>query len=328
MTKPDLSDLSCYLNETLGVSINPKPLESASRLPHFLLNAYSLFGARILDNTCVLAVDRNEQEQSPAIIRKHMDQIRAKYEKEVVYVRMRVTAYNRRRLIDHKVAFVVPGNQMYLPELGVDMREHFRARRLLPVIITPSTQVAIIYLCTKNIDAVVTPAEIAKRLGYSAMTMTRAFNELEDLGIGEFSDQGRERCLRFAGGKKIIWEKSLPHLRSPIKRRFYIRMENKHRPWPVSGMSALAHYSMLAEPRNQVFALSSVDWKKYLQHHQVAELALLEQDSIEIEIWSYAPALFVQEGVVDRLSLYLSLKDNHDERIESAMDHMMKEMKW
>jgi DNA-binding MarR family transcriptional regulator len=328
MTKPDLSDLNRYLNETLGISIITKPLESASRLPHFLQNAYSIFEAGILNSTYVFAVDRNEQEQSPAIIRKHMDQIRTKYEKEVVYVRMQVTAYNRKRLIEHKVSFVVPGNQMYLPELGVDMREYFRARRLLSVLITPSTQVAIIYLCTKNMDAVVTPAEIAKRLGYSAMTMTRAFDELETLGIGEFSNQGRERRLRFTGEKKTIWEKALPQLRSPVKRRFYIRTENKERPWPVSGLSALAHYSMLAEPHNPVFALSIADWKKYLHHHQVAELALQEPDSIEIEIWSYVPALFVLEGVVDRLSLYLSLKDNHDERIESAMDHMMKEMKW
>jgi len=58
-----------------------------------------------------------------------------------------------------------------------------------------------------------------------------------------------------------------------------------------------------------------------LQHHQVAELALQELDSIEIEIWSYDPALFGQDGTVDRLSLYLSLKDNHDERVESALDH-------
>jgi DNA-binding MarR family transcriptional regulator len=217
---------------------------------------------------------------------------------------------------------------MYLPMLGIDMREHFKTRRLQPIKLNPSTQAVVIYLCIKNVAAVVTPTEIAKRLGYSTMTMTRAYNELEDLGIGEFSDQGRERCLRFTGEKKTIWEKSLPQLRSPIKRRLYIKTENKECPWPVSGLTALAHYTMLAEPHNPVFALNSVDWKKYLQHHQVAELALQELDSIEIEIWSYDPALFGQDGTVDRLSLYLSLKDNHDERVESALDTMMKEMKW
>jgi DNA-binding MarR family transcriptional regulator len=217
---------------------------------------------------------------------------------------------------------------MYLPELAIDLREHFRARRSLPVLLTPSTQVAIIYLCTKNADSIVTPTEIAKRLGYSAMTMTRAFNELEDLGIGEFSEEGRERCLRFVGEKKIIWEKSLPQLRSPVKRRLYIRMKDKDRSWLASGLSALAHYSMLAEPNNPVFALSFADWKKYLQRHPDIELTLQEPHSTEIEIWSYDPTLFSQDGFVDRLSLYLSLRENHDERIESAIDHMMKEMKW
>jgi DNA-binding MarR family transcriptional regulator len=328
MMKSDLSEVTRYLNETLGISVTPKPLASVSRLPFFLQNLYSLFEIKILDNICMLAVDHSEEEQSPAIVRKHMDQIRAKFGKEMVYVRTQVTAYNRKRLIAHKVAFIVPGNQMYLPMLGIDMREHFRTSRLQPVKLNPSTQAAVIYLCIKNADEVITPAEIARHLGYSAMTLTRAFDELEALGIGEFSDQGRKRCLRFTGGKKTIWEKSLPQLRSPVKRRFYIRTKDKEHLWPVSGLSALAHYTMLAEPHNQVFALSSVDWKKYSQLHQVSNLTLQEPDTFEIEIWSYDPLLFSEEGVVDRMSLYLSLKDNHDERIESAMDRMMKEMKW
>ena len=328
MKAPDLSGLTHYLNETLGISVTPKPLGSASRLAYFLQNSYALFETGILDNACILAVDLSGQEPSPAIVRKHMDQIRAKYGGEAVYIRKQVTAYNRKRLIEHKVQFIVPGNQMYLPLLGIDLREHFKKQRLQPVKLNPSTQAVVIYLCIKNTKEVVTPARIAKQLGYSAMTLTRAFDELEGIGVGDFFNQGRERCLRCTGDKKVFWENALPFLRSPVKRRFYIRTDDKKHPGPLSGLSALAHYSILAEPNNSSVGLSGVEWKKYSQSHKISLLTFPEPDAYEIEIWAYAPTLFSKEGVIDRLSLYLSLKDNHDERIESAMDRMMKDMEW
>jgi len=34
--------------------------------------------------------------------------------------------------------------------------------------------------------------------------------------------------------------------------------------------------------------------------------------------------LFAEDGIVDRLSLYLSLKEDHDERTETALKEMVK----
>jgi len=328
MEQTYLSTLHDYLNETLGISVTPKPLASASRLPFFLQNSYLLFEVKILETTCILALDQSEQEQSPAVIRKHMDQIRTKYEKEIVYVRSQVSAYNRKRLIENKVSFIIPGNQMFLKDLGIDLREHFKTRRIQPVSLAPSTQVVVIYLSIKNEGTVVTPAEIAKHLGYSAMSMTRAFDELEALGIGEFSNQGRERRLQFMGEKLSIWKKVLPFLQSPVKKRFYIKTEYKGQPGPLSGLSALAHYSMIAEPQNPVFAFCSKAWKTFCQNHNFNLIPFQEPDTCEIEIWSYDPLLFGKNDIVDRLSLYVSLKDNKDERVESALDRMVKEIKW
>ena len=36
----------------------------------------------------------------------------------------------------------------------------------------------------------------------------------------------------------------------------------------------------------------------------------------EIQVWKHNPKMLSTEGVVDKLSLYLSLKDNEDERIQ------------
>ena len=44
----------------------------------------------------------------------------------VVYVTRTFAPYECKRLIEQKVPFLVPGNQRYLPDLGIDLREHFR----------------------------------------------------------------------------------------------------------------------------------------------------------------------------------------------------------
>ena len=119
----ELSQVKRYLHQTLGAEVSPTPWDEGTRLPFFLRKLYTFFEVQLLEASCLLMLDRNEQEQSPATVRKHMNQVQAKWDGEIVYVRARVTAYNRKRLIEHKLPFVVPGNQMYLPMLGIDLRE-------------------------------------------------------------------------------------------------------------------------------------------------------------------------------------------------------------
>jgi hypothetical protein len=64
--------------------------------------------------------------------------------------------------------------------------------------------------------------------------------------------------------------------------------------------------------------------KKY----RAGELSAKDLRCNEIEVWSYDPKLFATAGVIDRLSLFLSLWDENDERVEAALEQMMKEMPW
>jgi len=327
--KTEVTHLKRYMHEALGVVISPNQWAGSISLPFFLRDHYTFFEAQLLDVPCILMLDRGEQEQSPATIRKHMDQVKAKWDGEIVYVKERVTAYNRKRLIEHKLPFVVPGNQMYLPLLGIDLREHFKKLRAETIIFSPSTQALVIYVLLRgNTEKIVTPAEMAQYLGYSAMTMTRAFDELESAGLGETISKGRERCLRFIESAKDIWIKAQPFLRSPVKKRLFISQPNLELPGLRAGLAALAYYSMLVEPANPVFALSREDWKSLKQRWQVDKLPIKEPGALEIEVWSYAPALFAENKLVDRLSLYLSLKESKDERIEAALEEMMKGQLW
>ena len=324
-----IRDFERHLRETLDITVSPKKWKDADRLPFFLRDLYVFFQLSLLGTPCLLMVVRDNEEQTPATIRKQLLQVREKWDGEVIYLRSSVSAYNRKRLIEQKVPFVVPGNQMYLPMLGIDLREHFRQiRAVTPNKFSPSTQAVVLHALLHGARNGYTPSRLAKQLGYTVMTLTRAFDELESLGLGEVVTEGRERVLRLSDEKKVFWERSREFMRSPVKKRVFIRPpENRWEGLPA-GLSALAHFTLLAPPSNPVYALSMDGWKSMKLLNAIVELPIPEPQSYEIEIWNYSPLLFKADDMVDRFSLYLSLQDNADERVQSALEKMMEDVLW
>lgn len=317
-----------YLKETLDIYVQPKKWKEAENLPFFLRDLYAFFEVSVLGVSCLAMVAKEETEQTPATIRKHILQVQKKWNHEVIYVQPKVTTYNRKRLIEHKVPFVIPGNQMYLPFLGIDLREHFKKIHIKDSRLSPSTQVVVLYALFYENDFCFTPKELAKRLGYTAMTMTRALDELEKSGLGQITVEGRERFLRFGRNKKELWDNAIERLRSPVKKRLWL----KHSPTQTlsikAGLSALAYYSTLAEPVNPVFALEGKRWKWIKTDENIKILDIAEPNACELEIWSYSPVLFEKNGVADRFSLYLSMQKSDDERVEAALEEMMRQIEW
>jgi len=320
------NELERYLHDALGVSVKTTPWSGVGQLPPVLRERYRFAKAELLGLRALLVIDANPEEQSPATVRKHLDMLHSKQPAELIYVRARVTAYNRKRLIEQKVPFIVPGNQMYLPMLAIDLREHFRRIREEAPTFSPSTQVVVLHAMLRDAGQVLIPSEMAPLLGYSAMTMTRAFDELETAKLAEVTVRGRERCLRFIGDRREIWEKAQPFLRNPVSKRLFIRRINGAEGATHAGLTALAHYSMLAPPAYTTYALSREEWKTLRQQHKIIEVPVQDPDVSEIEVWWYSPARFAEHGMVDQLSLYLSLKADHDERTETALEEMMEKI--
>ena len=322
-----LMKLPTYLRETLGVEVAPKPWQD-ERLPHFLKESYKFSKIELLGTQCLLMLDSSPTEQAPAVLRKHVRLVQTRWEDEIVYVRPSLTAYNRKRLIEQKVPFIVPGNQMYLPMLGIDFREYFRRLQSEPTPLSPSAQVLMIHALLHAREQVLTPKEVAARLGYSAMTMTRAFNQLEAADLVEVSTKGKSRRLHLLAGTKETWTKAQPFLRSPVKKRIYILHIAAASRGLHAGLSALADYTMLAPPARNTFALSREEWKSLGQRHEVMEVPKQDPDALEIEVWSYPPARFADGDLVDPLSLYLSLRSSDDERVAASLEELMEKVKW
>ena len=317
-----------YLWATLGIQIPLRPWQKSRTLPNYLREGYHFFRTEIMGAEWLLVIDAGHGEQPPAAVARQLEQIRSRSGMEAVYASQAITSYNRQRLIERKIPFIVPGNQMYLPMLGIDLREHLKRLREKRALFSPSTQVLVLYVLWKKVTEKITPAGMAERLGYSAMTLTRAFDELESAKIGEQTTLGKERQLRFAEAGRRLWEEAMPYLGSPVRRRLFAAAGAPLGDCTMAGQSALARYSMLAEPKATVCAFSSEAWKRRVNGAGVSETPLLEPDGYEIELWRYSPEQFAQEGVVDRLSLYLSLREVDDERVQAALDELLAGIKW
>ena len=318
-----------YLNELLDVRVVANPWRDASRLPAVLKNRYAFFEASIEEAPCLVMLDQGHQETSPATIRKHTALVREKWDADIIYVRHRVTAYNRKRLIDHKIPFVIPGNQMYLPMLGIDLREHFRKLQVERPNFTPATQALVIHLIRcRDRETGITPTTAARDLGYSTMSMTRAFDELKASNLYTIRQDGRQRILTVSDPRQALWEQALPYLRDPVKKRIHARLPKDCIPGPIAGLTALGRQTDLAEPDPDCFAASRNRWKSLKTRSEIIELPVAEPDAVEIEIWGYDPEFFAVGGIVDPWSLYLSLRDHQDERVEATLEKLMRNIQW
>jgi hypothetical protein len=47
-----------------------------------------------------------------------------------------------------------------------------------------------------------------------------------------------------------------------------------------------------------------------------------------VELWVYDPCILAAAGRADRLSLYLSLHDEQDERVQAALAELLKGVEW
>ncbi len=323
----EIKNLEAYIRAVLGVEIDSSSWTEESNLPHFLKAAYGFRSARLLGLQILLMVDSGRAEQPPAVIRKHMDAVRDNWNGEVVYVRSRVTAFHRKRLIEQKVPFVVPGNQMYLPMLGMDLREHFSRLREEPEVFSPSTQTVVLFWLLRGSEEPLVPVRMAGELGYSPMTMSRAFDELGAARLAEASACGKERCLRFDGSRGEVWKRAQSLLRSPVLKRRFVHRRNRVSNGIQAGLSALSRYSILSPPSYETFAFGREDWKAS-GLLDTEEMPDRNPEADDVEVWIYPPSLFAEKGVVDRLSLYLSLRGSPDERVEVALEEMMRGLPW
>lgn len=327
------AEIKRYLHDTLGAEPDISRWSSASQLPYFLQDAYEFRRVEVLRNQMVLVIERHAHKPPGRELRVQLARVAALANLPVVYVVNSLASHERRRLVEQKIPFIVPGNQLYLPMLGIDFREHFR--RPPPAEgrpLSPATQAILIAVLMRKLWLTDwAPSDIAADFGYAPMTSSRAVQELTDSRIAALVVRGRRRLLRLERPPADVWEDAKPVLRSPVRRSVWAvfpAAPPREFDGLPAGQSALALYSMIGEPKWPTYAVSPSIWQK-MAGRDIQMLPEPEQGASAWEIWSYSPRLGLDaQRTVDPLSLTLSLQDSPDDRIRIALGELKERFPW
>lgn len=311
-----------YLTETLGQSgelrrYNKHDLE---RIPFHLQDQFDLAVWHYADTQFTIASLEGMTNLTPSQLSRQIQVLGQIMGDRVVVLLKHITAYERKRLIEEKIPFVVPGNQLYLPDLLLDLREHFSVHRKTRDKIRPSAQLILFFhLLRQRLDGN-NLTDIAETLGLTPMSVMRAVDELEALGLCTTENTGRQRILQFLLDPETIWNDCRPHIRTPYKQSVYVDRLPDQSACFLAGYSALAEYTTLEPNRIPQFAVdrkTCLQWKK---ERLLNVLPMKESSAIELQLWQYPPQLLTDNNNVDKLSLFISIHTKGDERIEIARD--------
>lgn len=323
------ADVQVYLHETLG-TVAPVRLWSGTKsLPYFLQDAFDVHEFQLCGKDILLVSARRERLPPLRMLRTQLDKLAHIADRPVVFATSALASYERRRLVEQNIPFVVPGNQLYLPNLGIDFREYFRRPQAEVTGFTPATQALFIAaLLRREWHGIWQPADLTMTLGYTGMTLTRAIRELAGAGLITVGQEGRGRRLQVNHPPAQAWEHATPYLRTPVKRTEWVDGELvKQFNAPMAGLTALVFYSMLTQPPQPIHAASTTQWKR-AQAAGVRHELTPAPGAVQWQIWSYPPSLLHDSEAVDPLSLTLSLKEETDDRIRQALDELRGKFPW
>ncbi len=318
-----LEDAIDYLDEIVGLKVATRPIRLKS-LPLFIMEQYDFYTLN-LGKEKFLGVVVNENF-SPSVLTKHQAYFPIRGDDSgFVLIAPRLEGFVRKRLIALKIPFVVPRVQLYWPAVGLDFRKRQREKvRKTVKVFDPATQAVVIGILNDLFLPTFQPKDLAEKLAYTRMSMTRASNDLENAALATSVKKGLDRLLTPLN-KRELWDKALPFLADPV--RVTLRLFERDMPNGIkiqAGEDALAQISMLAEPRTPTYAVGR-DLAKKLQEKAIPNLNTEEPDTCAVQIWRYDPALFAKSGRVDVFSLYLSLKNSTDERVIMALTRAIEE---
>jgi len=279
----------------------------------------------------VWAKVQDESVVTPDRLQEQKRQLEHYVHVPVVFVFHQLDSWQRKRLIEKQVGFVQANKQLYIPELVLqlnDIRSGVRPQPYRPEHVSFPTQVAILYHLQREPLDQLPALEIASKLGYSAMTVTRIIRELQQWEW-VIVHPGKERTFTFSEKGEKLWDKVLPWLRNPIQQIWFSEVPFSFMNMTKAGETALSMYTMLAESRETYIAISKEEFKSLKTLHQLPELNT-RQGHFCLQVWQYESRILSKPGshLVDVLSLYLTLKEEGDERLQEALQELLKQMTW
>ena len=321
--------MNSLFTDTLGIQIIEKPFLDEKRFPIFLRNEYDILQGEVENIPCLLL--KKIGDMNLAQMKKHMQVVTNYTDTPCVFVLDHVTDYQKKRLIELRISFIVPGKQLYMPFLGVVLsREYKKIKK-------PAQQISfaaqkIVLLAAYQKWGSMTVTQIARLAGYSKMTVSRCLDELEGVIPDCVIVEGRNRRLSLPSAKTVREQYDFlkPFLRSPVRKvisLFDIPLKIKN--LSAGGFSALSEYTMLADNAYPTYAVSKNDFRHLEKDESFLITPEGEEPKALLEVWEYL-ILLTDKKLPDPISLAISFekRGDTDDRTKMAIEKMLEEYTW
>ena len=228
-----------------------------------------------------------------------------------------------RRLLDARVSFVVPRRLVNLPPRFVLLPEdgYSPPPKALPAKLSPSAQLVLLWLLQSPDGGDWTEfGTLRKTLIPNRVYLTLAVQDLERRDLVQTRRNGLRKSIRPAGSRRAVWEMARESLSSPVLRTR--RLAKAPPGLPVAGLTALARLSSINDepPRCVATFRGNLAAEAAAERHYDGEV---------VQEWKYDPLLLSPDGrTVDPLSLFLSLRNETDPRVRSALEECLEAMQW
>lgn len=311
----EIINIKDYLKENFDKETEIIEIKNKN-IPIYLKQKYSMYQTMICDKECLLLVSKDNKILIKQLL-KHIEQFNALGYEHIVFCFQSINTEQRKRLLDYKIAYIIPYIQIYLPFIYLNINEKYKKEITINTF-SPSTQLVYIEIMlnqSENIEI----NEIIQKTKLSRMTINRAMRELIQLGVVYTNGKNtRKEYKRLE--KEKYWSIGKKYLKSPVKKAIWINQEKIDEVY--AGDSALEHLTMMNAVEYKVYAIDKRNIDKYISY----EIPEQSQNCCKVEIWNYDPQLFADENNnVDIISLYSSFMNFDDERVHIELEELMEE---
>ena len=317
--------LADSLKNAFGLNCTVDPVKLKG-LPLYMTSGRKLYKVSLGEASFLLAELPESDSFGVVALNKQRVMYYEKSGMDVAFGFESLSRIQRDALTSKGIPFISIPDQIYLPFLGVMLSNNFK--RKLSVSgdkMMPATQCLFLYLLYKGSKGSVIKKQAADELGLTRTSITRASEQLKEMGLISEKKTGKETEMITVDTGYALYELAREHLINPVQKTVYISGDAPKDSF-VAGESALSKQSMSGKPKIGVFAMYKNS--SSVQSLKETDTQWNEDPAVNIELWKYDPSLFAKNGVVDPISLAMSLSDNEDERVQGELKKFLEEYKW
>ena len=306
--------------DILGLTINLKKWNKEKQLPLFILNDYLIQKAIINDIECLSLTPKGDIPTLPAF-KKQLSIIR-EIENVPIFLQLNaISSFRKRNLLENKIPFILKDKMAYLPFMTTYLTNTQYEDKSIEKI-SLATQLLFTWILYQNTNKYYV-SDAVKSLGFSNMTLTRAFRQLCATQLLEEHKDGRKIFLTTNLSKVDLFNKMKAYLQPTFYSQGYILKKEITKDMILAGEFAFSQHTHLNPPKLKTYAIE----KKHSKNIKLQRECYSYDEQVELQIWKYNPLLFSPNPKnIDVISLILSLLGKEDERLDIEIENLLKKI--